>query len=218
MSIRSIRRQSTNPGGYSGTANAAPIYVDSDDNKLKMIPAGSGTTEVEVADVSSSQTFTNKTLTSPTITTPTVTGSKVAVTASGGATRTLTAAGSGSVNLFDAAAGVVYTLPVPVVGLVYDFIVTTTITSNSATVITDAGTTFVTGTVVEGVEATTPAANPGPKLFSGNGSSHVKVAMNGSTTGGVIGDYLRFICVSSTLWYVTGIVLGSGTIATPFST
>ncbi len=50
MSIRNIRRQATNPGAYVATTNSAPIYVDSDDNILKMIPAGSGTTEVQVID------------------------------------------------------------------------------------------------------------------------------------------------------------------------
>lgn len=68
MAIRSIRRQATNPGAYVGTANAAPIYVDSDDNIAKMIPAGSGSTEVQLIDASSTQTLTNKTLTAPTIT------------------------------------------------------------------------------------------------------------------------------------------------------
>jgi len=35
----------------------APIYVDSDDNILKMIPAGSGTTEVQIVDETSTQTI-----------------------------------------------------------------------------------------------------------------------------------------------------------------
>lgn len=74
MSIRNIRRQATNPLAAAGTPNAAPIYVDSDDNKLKMIPAGSGTTEVEVIDASTSQTLTNKTLTSPILNGSTGTG------------------------------------------------------------------------------------------------------------------------------------------------
>lgn len=67
MAIRNIRRQATNPLAAAGTPTSAPIYVDSDDNKLKMIPAGSGTTEVEVIDASSSQTLTNKTFTAPII-------------------------------------------------------------------------------------------------------------------------------------------------------
>jgi len=68
MSIRGLARRST-PVGYATPTNA-PVYVDSDDNKLKYIPAGSGTTEVEVVDASATQTLTNKTFTSPTVTTP----------------------------------------------------------------------------------------------------------------------------------------------------
>ena len=63
MAIRNIRRQATNPLGAAGTPTVVPIYVDSDDNILKMIPAGSGTTEVEIVDVSSTQSLTNKTIT-----------------------------------------------------------------------------------------------------------------------------------------------------------
>ena len=50
------------------TPNSAPIYVDSDDNILKFIPAGSGTTQVQLIDASSVQTLTNKTVTSPSFT------------------------------------------------------------------------------------------------------------------------------------------------------
>ena len=57
MAIRNIRRQATNPGAISATPNAAPIYVDSDDNILKIIPAGSGTTEVQIIDATSTQTI-----------------------------------------------------------------------------------------------------------------------------------------------------------------
>lgn len=65
MAIRSIARQATVPG--FANAKSAPIYVDSDDNKLKFIPAGSGTTEVEAIDASSTQTLTGKTFTAPVI-------------------------------------------------------------------------------------------------------------------------------------------------------
>jgi hypothetical protein len=50
MAIRNIRRQATNPLAASGKPDASPIYVDSDDNKLKLIPAASGTSEVVVVD------------------------------------------------------------------------------------------------------------------------------------------------------------------------
>jgi hypothetical protein len=44
--IRSITRAPSIKG--FATEGSAPIYVDSDDNKLKFIPAGSGTTEIEI--------------------------------------------------------------------------------------------------------------------------------------------------------------------------
>lgn len=70
--IRSITRRPTIVG--VATDGSAPIYVDSDDNILKIIPAGSGTTEVQQIDASSAQTLTNKTLTAPVINQATFTG------------------------------------------------------------------------------------------------------------------------------------------------
>lgn len=140
-------------------------------------------------------------------------GGRVGSIVSGqGATDTLTAAQSGGTILFDRAAGIIYTLPAPVVGLTFTFIVTTSVTSNNDKVITDAGTTLLTGSVVE---ATTGGA---ANLYVGNGSSHIAVLMNGTTTGGLQGTKLEFTCVTSTLWEVSGWNNASGTIATPFST
>ena len=129
-----------------------------------------------------------------------------------GATATLTAAQSGSVVLFDRAAGIVFTLPAPAVGIYFDFIVTTTITSNNAEVDTDSGSTFLLGNVNSQIDATAT-----DKAFFGNGSSHVKVQMNGTTTGGIKGTQLRFTAVSSTVWNVTGMLAASGALATPFA-
>ncbi len=69
MAIRNVRRQATNPLAAPGTPTTAPIYVDSDDNILKIIPAGSGTTEVQVLDASSTQTITGTKTFSGTVTT-----------------------------------------------------------------------------------------------------------------------------------------------------
>lgn len=74
MPARGVRRGVANIG--SATPSHAPIYVDSDDNILKIIPAGSGTTEVQVVDASSAQTLTNKTLTAPVIAGGTVTAAR----------------------------------------------------------------------------------------------------------------------------------------------
>lgn len=129
-----------------------------------------------------------------------------------GATATLTAAQSGSTALFDRAAGIVYTLPAPVVGLRFTFLVTVSVTSNSDKVITDAGTTLLLGSIAEATSA--GAAN----LYVGNGTTHISTLMNGTTTGGLAGTRLEFVCVNATQWTVNGWNNASGTIATVFST
>ncbi len=131
-----------------------------------------------------------------------------------GATRSLNANESGSLALFDRAAGIVYTLPVAKVGTYFDFVITTTITSNAAKVITGAGTEFLIGGYTNVDTDTSNAV----AAFTGNGSTHVAVSMNGTTTGGILGTKLRFTCLSSTRWMVEGIVQGSGVVATSFAT
>lgn len=130
-----------------------------------------------------------------------------------GATRTLTAKESGALCLFDRAAGVVYTLPAPVVGMEFEFATTVTITSNAAKVITNSASVFLLGVVniVLVAAATTLAA-------AFNGTTHVAISSNGTTTGGVIGDRFKVTALSSTQWAITGIVSGSGSLATPAAT
>lgn len=135
------------------------------------------------------------------------------------ATVQLTAAQSGSLCLFDSAAGIVYTLPAAAVGLEYSFACTVTITSGAMEVATkNTGTEFIGGGVlVAGPD--TPSAGAGPKWFPANGSSHVALKSNGTTTGGAIGSYFTLTCVSTTLWICSGTVaaITGQTIATPFS-
>lgn len=140
------------------------------------------------------------------------------VVSGSGATVALTQSQSGSTCLFDRAAGIVYTLPAPVVGLNFTFFVKTTITSNNAKIITNAASVFLIGTVSAALEATTPGATAGPKNFSADGSTHVACTMNGTTTGGIIGSYVYVECITTTQWLVTGLLEASGTIATPFAT
>lgn len=130
-----------------------------------------------------------------------------------GATRTLAPEESNALCLFDSAAGVVYTLPAPVVGMQFEFLTSVTITSNSAKVITDAATTFLLG----GAALLNNAAATG-EAFSANGSTHRSVNGNGTTTGGIIGDRIRVTAVSSTVWAVDAVMVQSGTAATPFAT
>lgn len=140
-------------------------------------------------------------------------GLKAPVISGQGATRTLLATESGSSCYFDRAAGIVYTLPAPAVGLYFDFLTTVTVTSNAYTVVTDTGTTLLLGFVNMGISgaATSLYATP-------NGSTHVRIASNGSTTGGIIGSQYRMTCVDSTHWLITGLISATATMATPFST
>lgn len=131
-----------------------------------------------------------------------------------GATRTLSVDESGSTVLFDRAAGIVYTLPLAKPGVFFDFVITTTITSNSAKVITGAATEFLIGGYTNVDTDTSNAV----AVFTGNGSTHIAVTQNGTTTGGVLGTKLRFTCLSSTRWFVEGVVQGSGVVATAFAT
>jgi hypothetical protein len=57
MPTQYITRRSAALPGASAKANAAPIFVDSDDDKLKIIPAASGTTEFEVPVVATMVTL-----------------------------------------------------------------------------------------------------------------------------------------------------------------
>src|SRR6266850_2096884 len=127
------------------------------------------------------------------------------VVPSGAAAVTIKAGQTGSTFLFDAAS-VTYTLPAPRVGLEYWFF-TTVVSATTAIVVTDAATTFMTGTVVMGVEATTPGALPGPDFFSGNGTTHIKITQNGTTTGGLVGSAFGLTCISATKWFATGLLL-----------
>lgn len=132
-----------------------------------------------------------------------------------GATASLSEADSGSLVLMDRAAGIVFTLPAACkIGTTYDFVVSTSVTSNAYKVITGAGTELLTGGYVNVDTDTSNAV----AVFTGNNSTHVAVSMNGTTTGGLVGTRLTFTKLTSTQWLVEGQVNGSAIVATAFAT
>lgn len=131
-----------------------------------------------------------------------------------GATYTLSQAETGSTVLFDRAAGNVFTLPTPVVGLSYTFVQTVSVTSNAAKVITSGSTVFLVGGVMS---ANLTVAASGD-FFVANGTTHVAISQNGTDTGGLVGGVFTVTCISSTQWAITGVNCGSGTNADPFAT
>lgn len=142
------------------------------------------------------------------------TGAHVQVIQSVGATRTLLAEESGSLCLFDRAAGNVYTLPAPVEGMQFKFSTTVLVTSNAAKFITNSASVFLVGSVMGG---SLTVADSGD-VFQADGTTHVSVSMNGSTTGGLVGGEITVTAISSTQWVVSGDFVASGTVATPFAT
>lgn len=133
------------------------------------------------------------------------------------ATVTLTAAQSGATVLFDALAGIVYTLPSNVVGLYYTFVVTVAATSNSDKVITNLGTQFIQGTLIGVNTGSTDAL----LAFSGVAATSISINMpaaGSQPSGGVVGSYFTLECVSTTLWQVTsGVMMAGTTYTTPFA-
>lgn len=129
--------------------------------------------------------------------------------------RTLIAAESSSLCVNDVATGIVWTLPVPVVGMRFRFKTTVSRTSTNAyKVITNASTVFLVGAVMAG-DATIATSGD---IFTADGTTHRAIVCDGDTKGGFVGESYEFECISATQWLVTGLVIGTGTMVTPFTT
>lgn len=129
------------------------------------------------------------------------------------ATRILLPEESGAMCLLDSAAGVVYTLPTPSIGMQFQFFVTVSVTSNAHKIITKAATEFLLGEIFMYTTATASGAG-----FAANGTTIRALSANGSTTGGLIGETYTVTALSTTQWAIWGLCVGSGTITTPFAT
>lgn len=126
MSVRAIARNATRPGLYAGRTKSAPIYVDSDDNQLKIIPGGQGST-TEKFVVTSDITQNVGTVITPTAATE------------------LTAAQSGSVVFLNAATGFAITLPAPAAGLSFKFVVAAAFATTNFTIVTNGSSNIIQG-------------------------------------------------------------------------
>lgn len=125
---------------------------------------------------------------------------------------TLSANESGALCLFSTAAGYTYTLPDAQPGLWFDFLWTITITSSVARIACATGD-FLVGTLLQGTDGTFTFG-----FQDANGSTHLALEGNGSTTGGLKGDKVRVTAISATQWAVEGVTNATGSEATPFKT
>lgn len=130
-----------------------------------------------------------------------------------GATRTLLSEESGSLCIFDRAAGIVYTLPDDAqIGCTFEFLVTVDVTSNAHKVVTGSATEFLVGGVIMGDVTVAQSGD----YFEADGSTITEIAGEGSTTGGLLGERYKVVKISTTQWGIDGVCHGAGTLATPF--
>lgn len=129
-----------------------------------------------------------------------VTGSSLAVTAD---------AYNGQTIVVSRAAGTAVTLPASSGSQAsYKIQLATSVTSNSTTIKVANATDIMQGTAV--VTAATPGA------FYTTATSDT-ITLNGSTTGGLAGSYVELTDIAVGIWLVRAVLVGSGTVATPFS-
>ena len=88
----------------------------------------------------------------------------------------------------------------------------TTISTSSLKIATD-GTDKYVGSLIS-VDTDTTDATRG---FTA-GASDTYINLNGTTTGGVAGSWVQIFAIAANKYIVTGVILGTGTVATPFAT
>lgn len=125
--------------------------------------------------------------------------------------RQLLAAESGSLIVFDTAAGQTCTLPTPVAGMEFEFAVHVTGTGTYS-VATGSAAIFIGG----GVDSSSTSVAEGGDTFVANPASTVDVVMDADTTGRLVGGWFKLTAISSTVWNIRGTLMGVGTLATPF--
>jgi hypothetical protein len=96
-------------------------------------------------------------------------------------------------------------------GVVYTIWVPTTIATSSLKIGTD-GTDKYVGSVLS---IDTDSANVTVGFVPA--ASNDFINFNGGTTGGVLGTWVQIVAVATNKYMVTGVVLGTGTVATPFA-
>lgn len=96
-------------------------------------------------------------------------------------------------------------------GVVYTIWVPTTIATSSLKIGTD-GTDKYVGSVIS-VDTDSSGAVVGFTAASTNDY----INLNGGTTGGVAGTWIQIVAVAANKYMVTGVVNGTGTVATPFA-
>lgn len=132
------------------------------------------------------------------------TASTLAVTQSAHAGRTVT---------LNRAAGIAVTLPNATgTGSVFRFVVGTTVTSNTTTIKVARA-----ADAMQGVAYVRSDNSAAVLAYSATAGTDDTVTMDGSTTGGLVGDVIEVIDIAANRWQVLAFTQATGTEATPFS-
>jgi len=97
-------------------------------------------------------------------------------------------------------------------GVVYTIWVPTTISTSSLKIFAPSTNLFI-GSLIS-VDTDTSGAVVG---FTANGTTNDYINLNGTTTGGVAGTCIQIVAIAANKYMVTGTLLGSSTVATPFA-
>lgn len=128
-------------------------------------------------------------------------------------TRTLNESESGSIIVLDRVGGTVFTLPTGKPGINFTFLADN---ANASAIVTNIGTSTP---IIIGSIATVLASSMsnGSMFVSTSASAYVRIITNATTTGGIQGSKLVLTALSSGTWFVSGTLIGSGALTTPFS-
>jgi hypothetical protein len=192
--IRSLYR-GPSAKGYA-SAGSAPIRVDDTSNTIKVIPAGTGTTEQEF--LSTTPTPVNVTAATLTLAPATHAGRVVRLNSLTGTTVTLPAATGSGVEY------IVYIGTAPTSGSVVFAV------ANANDYFRGFG---YTSQDAGGAGVTWPTANTGTLATESD-----TMTWNRGTTGlGSIGDFVLFVDMAANIWSINAQFNSNGTEATPFS-
>ncbi len=118
----------------------------------------------------------------------------------------------------NAAAGLTLTLP-PATGSGFEYriVIGTTVTSNSVVIRVNSASDWMSGNIFVSSDNAADAAisfeSPGGALASRGDT----ITLNGTTTGGILGDRYSLIDVAANTWALCGWATGTGTEVTPLS-
>ncbi len=205
MALKKIIPTSPNANLLKGV-DMTPLKVGDWNNDLKAQIAAEVSTNASAialkADIAS-PTFTG-TVTIPTLKdlTPTLEVKTGNFTAAAGVEYVVNKADGAAIVLPAAAAGARVTI---VLGI--------TVTSNTTTITASAGD-LLKGYVIFSAVNGSGGTNA---YFAPDGTNDLIITLNGSTTGGFIGDRIELVGISDTEWRVRMTATQSGTAATPFS-